>query len=264
MFARHGRQSGRPFGAGRTYATETVAILAAMPSQPSAAWSDAIDDLVLALKAAGVWSKTDLLYWIGAHASGAALINWKAPGTRNLSAAGTLTFAAKTGYKGDGSTGHLTVAAGYNDLSSYGQTAGFACGWVESGTDDTGTRYISGQVDGTQRHSLAPRAGGVIAGRIGNGTASSIGSIASVLGFTLLNRPDGNTLRGLKDGALAGTQSLSTNSNQTGNIALLRHLTSYSNFELSMWACGGPLSETEEGALHTALAAYRSAITALS
>lgn len=89
MFTRMGRQSSRPIGAGggaeRTYATETVAILAAMPAQPSEAWANAIDDLVLALKAAGVWSKTDFLYWIGAHASGAALINWKAPGTLDLS-----------------------------------------------------------------------------------------------------------------------------------------------------------------------------------
>jgi len=263
-----GRQSARPFGSAeggaRTYAAETAAILAAMPTQPASEWCDAIDDLVLALKAAGVWSKTDLLYWIGAHAAGSALINWKAPGTLNLTTAGTLTFAAKTGYKGDGSTGYLTAAVGYNGLTHYGQTAGFVCGWVESGTDDTGTRYISGQVDGTQRHSLSPRAGGVLAGRIGNGTASAIGSIESAHGFTLLNRPDASTLRGLKNGALAGTQALGTNSNQTGNIALLRHLTSYSPYELSMWACGGPLSEAEEGALYTALAAYRSAIAALS
>lgn len=99
-------------GAGGTMTTalkvgddDVNAIIAAMSPTPDTTRQDEIKTLVLALKAAGIWSKLDALHLLHAHSAQAARLNWKAPGVSDLTTINTTYFTAESGYRGDATSG---------------------------------------------------------------------------------------------------------------------------------------------------------------
>lgn len=93
------------FGAG--YDADASALFARMTSAPDETRKGHIDTLILALKAAGVWSKMDVLYILAAHDAQAARLDWK--GTYDATANGTPTFTTDRGYTGSLSNGLTTT-----------------------------------------------------------------------------------------------------------------------------------------------------------
>jgi lysophospholipase L1-like esterase len=102
---------------------------------------------VAALKANSTWTTKDVLYVTLTDGDrNFARINWKNPGTNNLTENGTLTFTSRQGFTGNGTTGYLNT--GYNTASgtqftqneggfaaySYNNTvSGMLCGNVATG-----------------------------------------------------------------------------------------------------------------------------------
>jgi len=61
----------------RVFQEESLSLLARIDLEPTIARKEAIDDVIIALKAAGVWDELDILYIFPAHDLQAALLNWK-------------------------------------------------------------------------------------------------------------------------------------------------------------------------------------------
>jgi hypothetical protein len=87
---------------------ETTALIAAMTTAPAAARQTLIDNTIISLKAAGLWTKLDVLWVLAAADNQAARLNWKNPGSLGLTVVNAPVFTADRGYTGDGSTAALT------------------------------------------------------------------------------------------------------------------------------------------------------------
>lgn len=106
------RPGGRGGGGQSPYSfsnAEAVTLVEAMSPQPNDARKAVIDTLVGALKAAGTWTKRDVLYVFAAHNSQAALLNWKAPASFAATEVSAPTFTADRGYNGDGAASRLSL-----------------------------------------------------------------------------------------------------------------------------------------------------------
>jgi len=99
---------------------ETKALLARMSVQPSAARRTLINNLIVSLKNAGIWSKMDLLYVMAAHDQQAARLCWN-NAAFNLTEVSTPTWTVDRGYTGDGVAMELTT--GYTSSTSAVQFA---------------------------------------------------------------------------------------------------------------------------------------------
>lgn len=91
------------------YEAESEAIFAAFTTPPDDTRKGHIDACVAALKAASVWTKLDGLAFAAAADGGAGSINWKSPGTYDLTPVNSPTFTADEGYAGNGSNAYLST-----------------------------------------------------------------------------------------------------------------------------------------------------------
>lgn len=98
----------------RSYDASYIAILNNAKSKgyrlPSAEQQKTQNELVLALKSAGVWDSLDVLYVFATDAdANFAKLNWKNPAAHEGTYVGGVTFQKNGGIKGDGSTGYFNT-----------------------------------------------------------------------------------------------------------------------------------------------------------
>jgi len=86
---------------------DALTLFAAMTTQPDTARKTLISDTIVALKAAGVWSLLDAVWFMAAHDEQASRLNWKAPASFTLAQQGVITFTSDRGWQGDGLSGYL-------------------------------------------------------------------------------------------------------------------------------------------------------------
>lgn len=108
------------------YEAEASTLFAAMlaaGAEPDDTRKSLMNTRIAALKAAGLWAKKDCDYMLAAHARAAAKINWKNPGTFDLTEVdgGNLTFDADLGFTGNGTSSYLKT--GFNPATAGGQYA---------------------------------------------------------------------------------------------------------------------------------------------
>jgi len=90
------------------FSPEADALFTRMTSQPNDARKTLINNTIMALKAAGVWDKMDCLYFMAAHDSQAAGLNWKTRIPRyDLVPQNAPTFSVDRGFTGDGVSMYL-------------------------------------------------------------------------------------------------------------------------------------------------------------
>lgn len=95
---------------------ETDALIARMSVAPSSARKTVIDNLIGALKTAGVWAKLDVLQIYAAHDQQAALLNWIANAS-NATAVASPSWIADRHFAGNGTSSYIDT--GFNpSLSS--------------------------------------------------------------------------------------------------------------------------------------------------
>ena len=134
-----------------SYLPEAKALFSAMTLQPSGARKSLIDRTIRSLKAGGVWSALDALYVTAAHDEQAAKINWKDPGTYDLTAVNSPTFTTDRGFAGDGSTSYLKT--GFNPATAGGNFAaadGHASAWSLTSRATAVYNSLIGAQDGTK------------------------------------------------------------------------------------------------------------------
>jgi hypothetical protein len=114
---------------GITYDAAAQTIFNAFTTPPSTTRKGHINTLVLALKAANIWTTLDALYVMAAADSQAAKINWKQPGTYNLTEVNSPTFTADQGFTGDNSGVKYLSGPNQDTLTKYLQNDASMFAW---------------------------------------------------------------------------------------------------------------------------------------
>jgi hypothetical protein len=133
------------------YADEYQTIYDEMTTPPDATNAGYQDTLVKALKTAGVWSLADVIYVTAIHTNGGgeAYINWKNPGTHDLTDPGSTspTFTAYQGFTGDGTSDYLSTNYNVSDDGDNASLNSTTIAVYNRGTipdSPTGTRVMVG------------------------------------------------------------------------------------------------------------------------
>lgn len=249
----------RLHGAGALLGDAALRVLEAMPAPPGRRRAFLIDDLVAALEDTGVWERLDLFYVLAAGDEAGARINWRDPGTHDLTAVGGPVFHRDQGFQGDGSGAFLSAGVGLGALSQYAQTDATLFSWslthlFENGRPDLGA------------------AGGTTSSIYGGSAANNLGtavngsnintSVATSRGLSAASR-SGSAVTIFKDGEPAGSTTQTPGSVAGGDVTVLRAGSSYSTRRIAAAGFGRSLDEAQHRALHRALHAYLTAVGAL-
>lgn len=247
--------------AGSAYEAESEAIFAAFTTPADTTRKGHINTCVAALKTAGVWALTDNLYVLAAAAADQALINWKNPGTFDLTAVNTPTFVADQGYTSDGSTSYLDSAwdPGTNGvqytqdsahIGAYARTAG-----TQARNDvGNGTAIVDG---------IRVRSG--IVGRAYVNSGTPIGANSDVVTPPLhmmgIRRVSTDVLV-WRDGSQSNTGAATSASMSTVDFNILRTNSVFSDRQIAIAHWGAALDDTQAAAYYTALHTYMVAVGA--
>lgn len=233
---------------------ETQTIIEAMSVVPARKRTFLIDDLVTALKVAGVWSKLDILYLMAAHDAQAARLNWIDPTKYALVAHNSPPFTANSGYAGDGVAAYL--ATGFipaTHATKMATNSAHIGVWVTSMdaslTADFGSRL---NTDANQT-KIRLRTGNDLLYINNLGVAS--GAVSEAPGHVLIKaEADGATyyVNGTPSSLIAGTPTTLT----TQELYLKRTGDVYTARGSAVAHAGAALSNGEATALYSALQAY--------
>jgi len=195
------------------------------------------NQLVLDLKAGGIWSELDVFY-VFATGTGAtnafASLNWKAPTSYQATLNNPLAFATNNGLTAS-STGNVStnftpstngVKYKLNDASRFA--------WVHT----AGTGTIDG-VGGSASNkftfdSASPQ-------NINNGTTSSTTVALSGAGLKSINRPTNNQVRIFENTSLSASSSQASSALTTTPQLVFRSLAAYATHTISVYGMGASL-----------------------
>lgn len=139
-----GIQQSKPTGGG-SYDAAALALFARMSPTPSTARKTTINNLIVALKGYGIWTKLDVLYLLAADVQLNSLLNWIST-SNNATAVSSPSFTADQGFTGDG-------AAAYLNTGYVGGTGQFAladhCAGAWARTNGGGGITMLGYLDGS-------------------------------------------------------------------------------------------------------------------
>lgn len=251
------------------YDPDAAAYFAAMSVQPDDARKSLINDLIVGLKADGVWSKTRLLYLRALGTQQAALLNAKTPGTNDCTIVGTVTFTADRGFRGDGSTGYLNT--GFNPTTAspvIGQNSLALYSYVNNTTSDVAGNETTWGSGGSSRIRLLPLSGsGVMSARLNNSTNNSFNGAALTtrLGSRAVSRTGATTSNGQMNGVAVGvTDTTSSSAPVSAVMELLRDSgTMYNGLDrIAADVLADGLSGAEMTALHARTLTFLTAIGA--
>ena len=247
------------------FLSESSAVFRAMTTPQANARKYLIDTTIRSLKTAGVWTKLDCLYLLAAADSQAALVNWKNPGTFNLTVAGAPTFSADDGYTGDAvddslATGFTPSTAGGN----YVQDSAHLGAWVLNDITST-TAYSIAHISGsTPQAILRPRSTATQAvWTVNNATAVTTATVTTSAGHTMINRSASDAQQIYKNGTELGTSSGASTGLPTTAIHLLRGFSAFSAHQIAAAHIGSSLNSTEADALYDVLNAYLTSVGAV-
>lgn len=250
-----------PFVSSNNYDADATALFSRMSSQPNGARKTVISDTIIALKAAGVWAKLDVLYMFAAHDSQAALLNWKS-GNFDGTANNSPTFTTDRGFTGNGSSAYInsnfnpTTASSPSfvqtsaHLSIWSRTSGLGpnaygeVGYSSSGNSELGSRtnsgYVRGYVNGSG--SIAINSDGSGFHNISLRTSSTYGIVRNT---TTLSSGSASPLAPVNE----KIYFLGSGGNRT-------------NKQLAMGSIGGGLTSTQQTDFYNALQTYMTAVGA--
>jgi len=225
---------------------------------------NAVNALVIGLKANGTWSKHQAIYpFVG----GTALqhsFNLKDPATFQIVWGGTVTHNAN-GITGNGSTGYgdtgytpsISATLGSNSISLYCRTAKAALTTVEMGCQATG------------EWGLALRYPTTVFFPMLQGTSSQYpgATLAATTGWILASRNNTTTIQGYRNGSVvvdsAQTQSSLTNMNAPISVLASRQGAGWNRFSpvnLASVSIGLGLTAGEITADYTTIQAFQTAL----
>jgi len=248
------------------YSDEALAVINAYASTPSDARKTLIAALVDGLIADGVWTSLDSLYVTAAPAEADTLVNWKNPGTNNLTKTGTVTHAADVSMTGNGTTGRLTCSTKFNDAGfGWAQNSAHIMVWTTGtrtnaftcGSDDTITN--SARVVLTADNSFDSATF-----RINTPNSSAGKATTAATGMFLAQRTAAAVSQAYQNGAAIGTADTDASVGECdGKFTLCAGYTTawaYSSTGIKAGSFGPSLTGTQITALYNRLNTYLGAI----
>lgn len=251
------------------YDADARALFARFTTPPTSARKKIINDLIVALKGAGVWSKLDILYVMAAHDAQAARQNWITDAC-NLSEVNAPSFTIDEGYSTD-VTGSKYLTTNYNPgdggehhyklndahLGIWSKTSGSLANAVDLGARVSSTN---------SRATIITRsAGNAFDASINQNAAFNAATINDGSGHFVGVRRGSGAVESYKNGT-----SIATGSNASTAIPNLEWLigacnqagtpTLFSTRQYSFAHAGAQLSGTEVDAIYDAFSTFLDAI----
>jgi hypothetical protein len=227
---------------------------------------DAVNELVLDLKAASVWTKIKVLYpFVGGTAT-THKYNLKNP--LDTDAAFRISFTGGWTHGANGATGNGSTAKGdtyFNPDAQFTDNERAYLGVYLGGTSETGEYIPVGSRDGIADFYMKPKGGdGLLQGTCNSQLGGA--AVASPLGYSSITHRTGGNIRTFKNGSplspLLGVTAGTPNYNVT--IGCLNNLnTDYGFISSDLRAiiiCDDEISDTEDAAIYAALLAFQTAL----
>ena len=229
------------------------AITASFDPQPTAARKALIQSCVQSLIQAGVWDKLDTLYLFAAENQIAAKINWKQPGTYDVTQVNTPSFQTDRGYTG-ASTKYLDANFNSSTAPSPKYVQNSACAFAWELTNLQGTAVLVGA--GADGVTVLPRhISDVYSCRINTVAGQATGPSTDSRGLWAINRTASNVQQVFKNGTGLNTDA-SASVGVLSELWFLRSASAYWLGQIAAGGCGGSLTTTEQLALYNALRTY--------
>lgn len=225
---------------------------------PSSGQQTKQNDFILDLKASGIWNKLDVLYVFATDGSSDfATLNWKAPGSFQITKTVSPTFASNAGFTGNGSTQFLNTnwipnTNGVNYLLD--NSSIFY--WCNTNSTRNETMWGSSAASVTNRAVLNPKNVSSQAQYTINATTiTTVANAGTSNGLWHVKRTASNAIAVFKNGVSFTTASTTSTSRPTTSIYICGEnangtLSGASNRQISFWGAGDSL-DTYEAALNT-------------
>jgi len=251
--------------ASRDYDSDADALFARIISQPDDTRKGLIDDLIVALKAAGVWTKFDAFYVLAAHDAQTAKLNWKSASFDAI-AVNSPTFTVDRGYAGNGTTSYLST--GFNPTTApspqFVQNSAHIGVWNRSTTINNSMYDMGGNAATPGTMMDCGTTGGQLRGRINHASNVSFNNLGAIIGHNAISRVLSTGINGYLNGAFINQVALTSAAptNETIIICGAGTGANFSTRELAAVHFGSGLSAAEIDATNDALAVYMTAVGA--
>lgn len=227
-----------------------------LPDAPTQAAGNA---LVVGLKAAGIWSKLDVLYLFATTGDqNFATLNWKAPTLYQATLVSSPTFRSKGGFKGDGLASYINT--NFNPATNgvqYTQNNASRAAYIT--TPATGLNAALA-IDGNSSASVnTSRNAALVTQRINSTTNLTTAHDVQGAGLKTINRTDANTLVNTTGTTLVSQTSASQVISSLVQW-IFRSTTTYGDMEIGMYAMGSELTSVYS-AFNNAMNNYMRAMT---
>lgn len=248
---------------GPTYDADAAAAFAAMTVQPTANRKTLYNNLIVGLKADGVWAKLDWLAILAAETAQAGRLNLKNP-AKSWSTINSPVFTADRGYQGDGTSAHLDMGEpfGFSGALYVQNDAHIMVAANDGGSTTTRSPHI-GNV-GTARSAIN------VLGVAGNNTYqinASVGTAyvgsAVASGIRMATRASSASSSAYTNGSVMDSSASTSGTLSTTNGALLRSQSTYSDDRVSAAGSGSSLTAADVTAYYNRLNTFLSAIGAI-
>lgn len=242
------------------YSNEAVAFFARLSSQPTTARKTLYNNLIVALKSAGVWAKLDALYLTAADVSSTALTNLVSS-SYTLSPTSAPTFAADSGYHGNGTSSYLDTLFNPTTAVSPKTALNSDAMFVWSLKPQTIATANFGVPAGNANNLILPAFGSpspLTYFSLSQSTGYMTYADNSLgMGFLLTSRQASNLTTMYFNGASINTDSRASVGFTNANFHLLDDgLSQFSKNTASAYGFGAGLSATEQKAVYSAIYQY--------
>lgn len=241
-----------------TYDTDARLLFSRMTVKPSTARKVLINNLIVAAKAHGWWSRIDALCLAG-HDSQVSLLNWKSSNF-NSSLVGSVSFIPDVGFNTDGATNYIDT--GFNPVTAAGLYAQDDASFAMWNRDPaTSANSVAGWFDGADGMTLNPRtAADIVSFRVNSSSASTIAN-TDATGLISIERTAVASVQAYRNGVSLGTAgptSAALNS-ATFNIGRIT-ATSFRTAQWSGHVIGGSLGPTMTADMYADILVYMQGI----
>jgi Protein of unknown function (DUF2793)/Pectate lyase superfamily protein len=223
----------------------------------------AIDQLVIALKAASLWSTFDALWLFAVNDQKLAPINLVAPASYAVTWHGTVTFTPYYGVVGDGTSGYGDPAMQRNMLPQYSASAdsGSLTAWSQVASPTQTTWAIGNSVSTSNRARLGPHVGASeIRGNVNdNSTLTGVSNVGGLSSIVRTFPSSVHTRKTYRNGAVISTDTATASvGTATDNFYLMKDVSTATlhSLPIAMAAIGAGRGDTDEANLYDALLTF--------
>lgn len=255
---------GAPFVVQGLYDPAANALFARLNTPPTSARKTLINNLIVSLKTAGVWSKLDAVYMLAAADSQASRQNWIAD-QYNPTPVSSPTFVVDRGYTGDGSASYLDT--GFNPTTAvapkFTQNSAHMGLWSRTNFTNPGPTQSFDMGEQTRSYlSRSSNTSGAMTGRVNSASGVVDAALGAYPGHAAWSRSGAALWEAYAQGLDVGGGTTASAALANANFRLLSSNPVYGVNQLASAHFGSDLGPSEMLALKNAINTYLTAVGA--